>query len=506
MRRATTALQPLVGREQQPQIIGQGQAVAVSPSPLPLPLSADGVVIAVDDHDREAEIWLAGLPLSVLEGLSPHSLLMLSEPATLTGTAATPTALKGKPDPTLMVVRSREGLRAKVKVVNADQASSPTLQVGQWVQEAVRVLPRKIGLAIALDSHLARIERIDATSALAGISYLSMVSTADQPIDYVLGRVQTPVQLAALSPSTVLNDLPLAKASYGLFPPGQTVLTNTQGNPGEAIKVAAQRLLPQLQMLLAAKVLRLLHNSASSRLGVKVTLQRTAVQPQSLMEQVTWRAPWQVPASFQLPPQSSGSQALSGFNAANSKAVNPLTLPIGSRIQCSVHNYSDRPIYLMAFGIDHSTGTLTLGAADASLLSYAVDSRPRLCNPTIPPGDTLILPCGNPELAWVVRGPNRLQEIQIICSLSPFTQTLNALNAGLSTHRDAPTLDTPLPNPLEVAEAIVQDLHQASLLSQTNFNSSSVGAITTSATNPPSDTVALNVNAWAAFNFIYHVV
>jgi hypothetical protein len=57
-----------------------------------------------------------------------------------------------------------------------------------------------------------------------------------------------------------------------------------------------------------------------------------------------------------------------------------------------------------------------------------------------------------------------------------------------------------------VAEAIVQDLHQASLLSQTNFNSSSVGAITTSATNPPSDTVALNVNAWAAFNFIYHVV
>jgi hypothetical protein len=65
------------------------------------------------------------------------------------------------------------------------------IQVGQLVQEAIRVLPRNLGLTVALDVHLERIERVDATSAFANIpSVSSVVVAGEQPADYLFGKVQ----------------------------------------------------------------------------------------------------------------------------------------------------------------------------------------------------------------------------------------------------------------------------------------------------------------------------
>ncbi|NJO67323.1 MAG: hypothetical protein HC832_08220 [Leptolyngbyaceae cyanobacterium RM1_405_57] len=74
----------------------------------------------------------------------------------------------------LLQMRTREGLSVRAKIYAA--SSAVPLQVGQLVQESVRVLPRNVGLTVALDSSLERIERVDATSAFATIPRVTAIA------------------------------------------------------------------------------------------------------------------------------------------------------------------------------------------------------------------------------------------------------------------------------------------------------------------------------------------
>ncbi len=443
-----------LGGRQQPTVSGQRslEESLLAYNLLPSSVGADGVVIAVEDNGKTAQLWLAGIPISVLEYYGVNSRLLVNPGGEV---APNRSSLQ-------LQLRSRSGLTAKAQIAGD---SSVSLQVGQLVQEAVRVLPRNIGLIVALDNSLERIERVDATSAFATISDVSTV-LAGQPADYLFGRVP---EVKTLEPP-VTPSSNLSSSRYGLFSLSQELIPDTAGEAGEAVKVAVQRLVPKLQTLLAAKLWRLTTNEGSSHLRVKATLEVLTAQSQMLAARETRQLPQSMTLSRPL--------ALGGVPS----------VPIGSRIQYRIHNYGDRSVYLILLGLDSSKNAIALypievpQATDGSNNS----SRPQV---VIAPGETITVPPAI-HFDWVVYGPVGLAETQLIFSSVNFTQTLAALEVALHLKEEQQHIG-PLSKPLEVLRTVLQDLHQASAV-ETN--------------SPVVDAYALDVNAWASLNFTYHVV
>lgn len=187
--RAAGMVKQLAGKEQQPRLLGQKSsdsrlfAYYLPPDPN---LGADGVVTAVEDSGK-IQLWLAGLPATVLEYYGSNSLLSLA-PSQSAQWATEAEVVSSNTVPQLQL-RSKEGLKGFAKIVNTTTGvENYPLVVGQLVREAVRVLPRNLGLSVALDVRLERIERVDATSAFASIPAVSAVVVAgEQPADYLFG-------------------------------------------------------------------------------------------------------------------------------------------------------------------------------------------------------------------------------------------------------------------------------------------------------------------------------
>jgi hypothetical protein len=295
----------LVGKEQQPRLMGQKSlnqpllAYYLPPDPS---IGADGVVTAVEENGKAAQLWLAGLPATVLEYYGINSLFKVVsgkqelkvENSTVQEQVTTDISVQ-------LQMRSKEGLTAKARVVGLNVAENYQLQVGQLLREAVRVLPRNLGLTVALDTTLERIERVDATSAFANISPVSSVVVAgEQPADYLFGKVLSPqpatpapadAVLDSASPSKLGSEALVETGGYRLFYLARDPIRNTAGEAGEAVKSAINRLTPKLKMLLAAKLLRLTANEGSSRLGIRASLEMVAPQPRVVMQRETLRSP-----------------------------------------------------------------------------------------------------------------------------------------------------------------------------------------------------------------------
>lgn len=163
---AAVAVRQTAGIEQIPSLTGQQVSLAIADA-TSLP-SADGFIAALDEEDK-AQLWLAGLPATVVENYGASLLEVQAEG-----------------DSPLLQVRSREGLTFKTRLSAAEGASP--LQVGQLVQERVRILPRNVGLTVAIDASLERIERVDATSAFSAIPKVSSVKAGEQPADFLFGK------------------------------------------------------------------------------------------------------------------------------------------------------------------------------------------------------------------------------------------------------------------------------------------------------------------------------
>lgn len=476
LQRASCSVQQMAGLPlQQPQLLKNLDAPDATATAKPkadlLLLTAlsqppaDGVVTAVEDGGQTAVVWLAGLPTQAIESYEANSIL-------------TPLALEeGDTPPKQLQVRSRDGLSVKAQVLgtgksNAQPPSPTRLKVGQVVQETVRVISRNINLTIALDSGLQRIERVDATSAFAGIPRVTTAIAGEQSADYLFGRAQE-AMLAQL-PSSALPTIP--QGSYALFSLGKNLLLNTMGERGEAIKTAAQRLVPELQTLLAAKLLRLSANEGSSRLGVRVNLETIAAEEQVIMQSETRRAPWKPPAKATVAPIGSES---------------PIGLPLGSRIRYRVLNYSDRPVYCLLFSLDNTGNAIVLYPSQDPATSPTGQTQPTLEQNVIPAGETLTIPSAAGAGSWVVHGQAGLTETHVIFSTSPFANTFSALSGSMRPQGDAQPL-IQLRNPMAIAQAILQDLHSASNLSNSG--------------NLSSDRWALDVNHWATLSFIYRAV
>lgn len=445
----------VAGSEQQPNGSSRRPLNLTAMLDAPFAAGADGFVRSIEE-DGKVQLWLGGLPAIVLENTGA-SLFAVESPD------------DGQPV-TLLQVRSREGLLAKAKRQGSDPNAAP-IAVGQSVQEVMRFLPRHLSLTVGLDASLERVERVDATSAFAGIPQVSSVIAGEQSADLLFGKTQpeTATLTAALpfplsnSPDsaapTLSLDPPANKRGYGLFSLDRSAIYSSINQDDEAVKTAIHRMTPQLQVLFANKLLRLLENRGSSRLGVRTTLVTTAPQEKIIAQQETARAPWTAPQPKPRLP-----------------ATSSLQIPVGSRIQYQILNYSDRPLYFMGLGLD----------ADGMPIFYS----PRLANDPpftaqtwglIAPGISRVLLQSDAET--LIQLPGGVAETHLIFSRSPLTQVAELLNNKLrmsSTQRI-----NNLTHFLDLVQAVLQDLHQI---------------------DSPVDAYALDVNQWATFSFIYEVV
>jgi hypothetical protein len=487
--RAAGTVKQLAGKEQQPRLLGQksrDSPLFAYYLPLDPGLGADGVVTAVEDSGK-IQLWLAGIPAKVLEYYGNNSLLSLvPSQSAQWDTQAEAEVVNSNNAPQLQL-RSKEGLKGFAKIVTPTiTAENYSLAVGQLVREAVRVLPRNLGLSVALDVRLERIERVDATSAFASIPTVSVVVAGEQPADYLFGPVATnSVEAARLDGGDMLT----RTGGYGLFYLDSEPIRSTKGVAGEAVKSAVNRLTPKLKALLAAKLLRLTANEGSSRLGLRASLEIVAPQATVVMQRETLRA-----IAVQGSKEGQNQRLLS---TQMGEATVP-SLAIGSRVQYRLENFSDAEIYFMLLGFDAGGNAIALyqmrSLEDAQMANPAT-----LIDAVIAPGKSLRLPQSLVTADWVVSGPSGLAEMQLICSRAPFSKAIAILESSRNLKVESEQIRDLL-NPLEVAQAILQDLHSGSAILTT------AAASLPDATTPVSDAYALDVNAWATLSFIYQVV
>lgn len=420
-------------------------------------IGAEGVITSVEEEGKTYEIFLAGVPPQVLEYYENHSRFKVinSEKAAVE-----------------LVLRSRNGLRGKAQLASTENdQSSISLKVGQLIQESIRIVPHHINLTIALDNSLERIERVDATSAFSAFENVSTVTAKEQPADYVFGKL----------PVTETNTSSITSPSrYGFFSLGGKQIPNTVGEEGEVVKLAVQRLAPKLKNLLAAKLWRLTDNEASTCLPVKASMEiNNGISPRTVMRQKTGR-------KFDLQNNSSNQTG----NRGSSEGIP--TVPIGSRMQYRVQNQGKIPLYLILLGLDTSKNAVALYPWDEIVEDDTSQTKPVLRDIVILPGETRVIPQSTAGFEWVAKGLVSWCETQLIFSTAPFSKGLKALenskHSGAKQERVLALL-----NPLEVAKAILLDLHHASN-EEIDANDNNV------------DSYILNVNNWAGMSFVYQVV
>ncbi|MBW4673417.1 MAG: caspase family protein [Desmonostoc geniculatum HA4340-LM1] len=444
-----------MGSKQQPDLLDtQKNQYADTLNVTSLPesnIGAEGVVRAIEEDGKTVHLWLAGLPPQVLLYYGVNSRFTLATTEQL-------------------VLRSRTGLTAKAQIAKIEGATG--VQVGQLVQEAVRVLPRNINLIIGLDTRLERIERVDATSGFAATAHLSTVVAGEQPADYIFGKLQQ-------TPSR-----------YGLFTLDGELIPNTAGEVGEAVKVAVLRLAPKLSTLLAAKLWRLTENEGSSGLAVKASLEIiSGTSSQVLTQRQTLRT---LISEKSLPTDAMNRVSTKSPQTRLIASLPTPTVPVGSRMQYRLENQSDRPVYLILLGLRNNQTAIAFYSWETPLEPNTTDTKPLFREVVIAPGETLTLPQTNAGSEWVIPAPAFFSEQQLIFSIAPFSATLAVLNTTKYPTSDQQPI-APLLKSLDVVQALLQDLHNAS-------------AIKAEMNGTAADSYILDVNNWASFSFNFQVV
>lgn len=384
--------------------------------------AADAVIKSVSGDRRSGEVWLGGIPIYPLEcyGLGSVFTVLDDSSDLVSGDLLT------------VQVRSHNGITAKVEAMQVGQV----LEAGTLLKEKIRVLQRNLKLSVALDLELTKIERVDAISAISALNNVIGVNATEQYADCVFG---------------------LQASSYGLFSVGRTPILGAFGAVGESVGAAIRRLQPQLESLLAAKLIHLTANQDSSLLDLKVTLEATSNNPSRI----------KMVANQSTNSADVDRQESSFFNKC---------LTVGDRLSCKLENLTGDPLYVVIFSFDPRSKVMTSSFVTSP---YANDS-------TIPPHQSLIIPQPIAPFEWTVSAPQGLVDVQIIVSRSPLTQTLSLLDRF---SRQSPTGLVNVGDPLEAAKAVLADLH------------------TKNSTYPniSEDSWILDLKDWATMGFTYRV-
>ena len=395
-------------------------------------LGSDGAII--NSTDDFADVCLAGLPIAVLSNYMAGSILQ--------------TDLQ-----TIVQLKSRNGFNGKVEVLGdrtnnqkLNQKLDQKLASGQLLQEVIRAISYNVKLAIALDLGLSKIERVEATSAFSTLPNMFGVNANEQCADCLFG---------------------VQSASYGLFTVGHTPILGSFGAVGESVGVAIKRLQPFLESLLAAKLIRITENQAASHLDVRVTLKAIIGVDER---------------SITIASKSSARASLIPASSTISNTVRTKPINIGDRLECHIENFSDQTLYVRIFCLDPRSKILT---PNFIVIPYANDG-------IISPLETLTIPYPKAPMNWAVSAPKGMVDVQVVISRLPLLQVVKTLE---TSQRQASSLNglIAIPNPLQVAQALLADLDCTSQLSDFGKLSNI------------SDVWMLDVEQWATFSFNYQV-
>ncbi|MDJ0601142.1 MAG: caspase family protein [Crocosphaera sp.] len=455
LNKTTEEILPIMGAKQQPQQENSSSQPLFTYYLLPpISQSAEAFISSVDES-ATATITLTGFPANILRYYGVNSIFYPLDPPS----SSVPLQL-----------RSRNGLKAKLRPLSSQQTPNPSFTVGQLLQESLRCLPHNIGLIVALDPKLQRIERVDATSAFSAIDIVSDILTeGEQPIDCILG-----LRSSFSTPSSQ----PQATEGYALFLPGGGQLPNTVGKSGEAIKSAIERLRPTLEKLLAMKLWGLTLNETSSQLPWRVTLESLDPKPYPIQQRQTTRTQ-NKPVQPETNPSQNETPALSFSGLPK--------VPRGTRLRYRLENLGEQPLYYLILGINSS------GKAIAYIPPYEEATEPNQEEqPFIEPGRKNFIPATSTGLTWTTSSSQGWEQIMAIAAVAPFEKTLEALKKISEFKIDKDQILT-LENPLAVAQALLQDLGNAS--DQTN-----------TILEPSPDNYIFDVKAWSTLSFIYQVI
>ncbi len=419
--------------QQQPAILTSNQKNNSAPLyHTALETSRGGAAIVTNLIDeRTLEVNLVGLPLEILENYGINSCLSFIE---ATGEEIS------------LQILSRQGLKAKAQLL------SPTasLEIGQILQEKLRVFPSQIGLIVGLDHNLTRIERVDATSTFASLpDVAAVVNIGEQTVDCLLSRVGGE-----------------ETGNYQLLSPNGSLIIGSLGAANEAIKSGIKRLQSQLETLLACKLWHLLINQESSGLAVIVTLE-------SLDQTYISTVP---------------TQKIAGSRGTNT-AKNDLILPVGTEIRYQIENQEEQPLYAMILVLNSDRQPLLYCSRPENPDNFT-NSSPLA--PFVVAAKTKATIPNDRQGHWKISQAKGIREHLLILSRHPFPNTLTLLNATQSLKGEASQLLT-LTNPLEIARAFWSDLKLDLGLKMDNSGS-------------VIDEYAFDLGTWSGFRFIYQVI
>ena len=381
--------------------------------------------------ERTLEVNLVGLPLEILENYGINSCLSFIE---------------ANGEEISLQILSRQGLKAKAQLLSA----TASLEIGQILEEKLRVFPSQIGLIVGLDHNLTRIERVDATSTFASLpDVAAVVNIGEQAVDCLLSRVGSE-----------------ETGNYQLLSANGSLIIGSLGAANEAIKSGIKRLQSQLETLLACKLWHLLINQESSGLAVIVTLES--------LDQ-TYIDPVQ-------------TQKILG-SRGNNTAKNDLILPVGAEIRYQIENQEEQPLYAMILVLNSDRQPLLYCSRSENPDNFT-NSSPLA--PFVVAAKTKATIPNDRQGHWKISQPKGIRENLLILSRHPFPKTLTLLNATQSLKGEATQLLT-LTNPLEIARAFWSDLKLDLGLKMDNSGS-------------VIDEYAFDLGTWSGFRFIYQVI
>ncbi|MEM9976858.1 MAG: caspase family protein [Cyanobacteria bacterium P01_D01_bin.2] len=398
----------------------------------------DAVITAIDGN--VATLWLGGLPADVVQCSEQF------------GFARQVDSLDQ-----LVVLRSQSGLSGRLKLTDGEPWA-----VGQPLYEVTRIVPKGISLVVSLDSSLERIERVDATSALAALSFVDSTADNAHPSDCMLGKSDSDLEDGAVADEKAT---PLVKQGYGLFSPIGTLISGTLAKQDEAVKMAVGRLSPKLKTMLAMKLLRLSENQTSSHLAVRFNMLLAGETEKLVLQQETRRA--------------SGESSKSRIAGAASRQGHPVEFAKGARVRYQALNFGPDPLYTMLLGFDARDRVVAFFPTNGQ--PYSIDSLQAAL--TLAPGTSASFPNQN---TWVIDESQGRVETYLVCSTRPLTscwqELLSVVNAA-SNQRV--TLED---NALSLVQALLDDLSNDK------------------ATDSDPDSYTLKATAWATMGCHYSIV
>lgn len=305
---------------------------------------AQSVQVVVNAAQAKAENFLKTVPNSrtqtpyseVAPGTGNDQKSIYFTPFETTGSAdAVITKVNGKQVKVLLTVDPNSvealGRGAELKLVDAQGAAKGILRLtarnqleaqgilelvtsarvvpGEVLQEQIRAIPKDITLRVGLDRSLGS-EMEPAKRSLQTIPRIEALPLLQQEVHTILGRQESRV---------------------GLFTPGFDLLPDSLGMSGETVTEAVARLRTKFNLLLAARILKLMLNTSASRLKVSAAV-RVADSQDLLAQAFTVRG---------------GGQPLQTIQTRSDASVQSLTqLKVGQKLQIVAQNQEARALYI----------------------------------------------------------------------------------------------------------------------------------------------------------------